>query len=165
MGCTWITANCRLFFKVFVVVCMDKLKRIFPVEWQTIVIVKPIHLSFAHTVPQSERKKTTITFRLFYFIMTNYSKDQDTQASHKTTKNCCCFPHLIGFFLHQDPRIIYPWCSGFSEFHRKLVWNFLKSNKDCNLNIFVVIVFKFVSFVFQGPQKHRSQLILLDRYM
>ena len=46
------------------------------------------------------RKKTTITFRLFYFIMTNYSKDQDTQASHKTTKNCCCFPHLIGFFLH-----------------------------------------------------------------
>lgn len=104
-------------------------------------------------------------FQLFYFIMTNYSKDQDTQASHKTTKNCCCFPHLIGFFLHQDPRIIYPWCSGFSEFHRKLVWNFLKSNKDCNLNIFVVIVFKFVSFVFQGPQKHRSQLILLDRYM
>ena len=131
---------------------MDKLKRIFPVEWQTIVIVRPIHLSFTHTVPQSERKKTTITFRLFYFIMTNYSKDQDTQASHKTTKNCCCFPHLIGFFLHQDPRIIYPWCPGFSEFHRKLVGNFLKSNKDCNLNIFVLLFSNSSLLSFRGPK-------------
>ena len=70
-----------------------------------------------HTLYHSLRqRRTQITFRLFYFVMTNHSKDQDTQASHKTTKNCCGFPHLIGFFLHQDPRIYIPGVQGFLNF-------------------------------------------------
>ena len=39
----------------------------FSVVWQIIVIVKPIHLSFTHTVPQSERKKNTNYFQTVIF--------------------------------------------------------------------------------------------------
>lgn len=105
-----------------------------------------------------------------YFQTVLFYYDQLQQRSRhpsksQNNKKLLLFSTPDWLLLAPGSQNLYPWCSGFSEFHRKLVWNFLKSNKGCNLNIFFVVVFKFVSFVFQGPQKHRSQLILLDRYM
>ena len=113
---------------------------------------------------------TTVWEKEEQFQTVLFCYDQSQQRSGHPSKSpnhkkLLLFSTPDWLLLAPGSQNIYPWCSGFSEFHRKLVWNLLKSNKDCNLNIFVVIVFKFVSFVFQGPQKHRSQLILLDRYM
>ena len=133
--------------------------------WQIIVIVKPIHLSFTHTVPQSERKKNTNYFQTVLFC---YDQSQQRSGHPSKSQN----HKKIAVVFHTWLASSCTWIPEYISLEFRVFWisqkiglKFLKSNKDCNRNIFVVVVFKFVSFVFQGPQKHRSQLILLDRYM
>ena len=98
-----------------------QMKGNFSVEWKTIIIFKPIHLSFTHTVPQSERKKNT---NYFQTVLCCYDQSQQRSGHPSKSQNhkkLLFFSTPDWLLLAAGSQNIYPWCSGFSEFHRKLV--------------------------------------------
>ena len=96
-------------------------REFFSVEWKTIIIFKPIHLSFTHTVPQSERKKNTNYFQTVLFCYDQSQQRSGHPSKSQNHKKLPLFSTPDWLLLAPGFQNIYPWCSGFSEFHRKLV--------------------------------------------